>query len=107
MPGDSTISRSVLADQVKDHILQSILSGEYPPHSRIVETRIARELGTSQAPVREALRGLEPLGAVDNLPFRGARVRHPTTHEQLDAYPVRSTRDVLGAQLAAPRPTTA
>ena len=53
------LSRSVLADQVKERILEGILSGHYPPDSRIVETQVARELGTSQAPVREALRGLE------------------------------------------------
>ena len=62
MSDERAISRSVLADQVKDRLLQDILAGRYPPDSRIVETRVARELGTSQAPVREALRGLEALG---------------------------------------------
>ena len=47
----TSLSRSVLADQVKERILESILSGQYAPDSRIVETQIARELGTSQAPV--------------------------------------------------------
>ena len=75
MSHESAVSRSVLAEQVKDRLLQDILAGRYPPHSRIVETRVARELGTSQAPVREALRGLEALGVVEILPFRGARVR--------------------------------
>jgi DNA-binding GntR family transcriptional regulator len=107
MPGDMAISRGVLADQVKDHILQAILDGRYPPRSRIVETRIARELGTSQAPVREALRGLEALGVVEILPFRGARVRHPTTAELLEAYSVRSSLEALGARLAMPRITAA
>ncbi|MEW6225188.1 MAG: GntR family transcriptional regulator [Chloroflexota bacterium] len=107
MPGDTTISRSVLADQVKDHILQAILAGRYPPHSRIVETRIARELGTSQAPVREALRGLEALGVVEILPFRGARVRRPDTSELLEAYAVRSALEALGARLAVPALTDA
>jgi DNA-binding GntR family transcriptional regulator len=102
MPGDTTISRSVLADQVKDHILQDILAGRYAPHARIVETRVARDLGTSQGPVREALRGLEALGVVEILPFRGARVRHPTTAELLEAYAVRSPLEVLGAHLAIP-----
>jgi DNA-binding GntR family transcriptional regulator len=107
MPGDTSISRSVLADQVKDHILQAILAGRYPPHSRIVETRIARELGTSQAPVREALRGLEALGVVELLPFRGARVRRPGTGELLEAYAVRSALESLGARLAVPALTDA
>ena len=99
------ISRSVLADQVKDRLLQDILAGRYPPHSRIVETRVAREFGTSQAPVREALRGLEALGVVEILPFRGARVRRPSTPELLEAYAVRSELEALGARLGVPRLT--
>jgi DNA-binding GntR family transcriptional regulator len=107
MPVETLISRSVLADQVKDHILRDILSGRLPIGSRIVETQVARELGTSQAPVREALRGLEALGLVEILPFRGARVRHPSTSELLEAYAVRSSLEVLAARLAVPAITEA
>jgi len=107
MTADRAISRSVLADQVKDRLLQDILAGRYPSHSRIIETRVARELGTSQAPVREALRGLEALGVVEILPFKGARVRHPSKAELLDAYAVRSELESLGARLGVPRMTDA
>ena len=99
------LSRSVLADQVKDRILEGILSGHYPPDSRIVETQVARELGTSQAPVREALRGLEALGVVEITPFRGARVRRPSRREIIEAYAVRSALETLAARLAVPRMT--
>jgi DNA-binding GntR family transcriptional regulator len=105
MSEDNAISRSVLADQVKDRLLQDILAGRYLPASRIVETRVARELGTSQGPVREALRGLEALGVVEILPFRGARVRHPTGKELLEAYAVRSALESLAARLAVPHMT--
>ncbi len=105
MPDDRAISRTVLADQVRDRLLEAILAGRYPPNSRIVETRVARELGTSQAPVREALRGLEALGLVEISPFRGARVRHPSTSELLEAYVVRSELESLGARLAVPQLT--
>ncbi len=107
MTDDRAISRSVLADQVKDRLLQDILSGRYPSHSRIVETRVARELGTSQAPVREALRGLEALGVIEILPFRGARVRRPSRSELLEAYAVRAELEALGARLGVPRMTDA
>lgn len=97
------LSRSVLADQVKERILEGILEGRYPPNSRIVETQVARDLGTSQAPVREALRGLEALGVVEITPFRGARVRHPSRREIIEAYAVRSALETLAARLAVPR----
>jgi DNA-binding GntR family transcriptional regulator len=100
---EATISRSVLSDQVKDHLLQEIMAGNYLPGSRIVETRVARELGTSQAPVREALRDLEALGVVEINAFRGARVRHPTKSELLEAYAIRAELESLGACLALGR----
>jgi DNA-binding GntR family transcriptional regulator len=99
------LSRSVLADQVKERLLEGILTGHYPPDSRIVETQVARELGTSQAPVREALRGLEALGVVEIAPFRGARVRRPTKREIIEAYAVRFALEALAARLAVPRLT--
>lgn len=101
------LSRSVLADQVKDRILEGILNGEYPPDARIVETQVARELNTSQAPVREALRALEALGFVEITPFKGARLRRPTRREILEAYAVRSALEALGARSAVPRLTPA
>ncbi len=105
MTRDATISRSVLSDQVKDRLLQAILDGRYPPGSRIVETRVARELGTSQAPVREALRDLEGLGVVETAAFRGARVRRPSADELLEAFVIRAELESLGARLAIPRLT--
>lgn len=107
MNPQATISRSVLSDQVKDRLLQAILDGRYPPGARIVETRVARELGTSQAPVREALRDLEALGVVETTAFRGARVRRPSTAELLEAFVIRAELESLAATLAIPKLTDA
>ena len=107
MATSRVLSRSLLADQVKDRLLEGILSGEYLPDSRIVETQVARELNTSQAPVREALRALEALGVVEITPFKGARVRRPARREIVEAYAVRSALESLGARLAVPRLTDA
>ena len=103
MSPDAQISRSPLSDQIKDRLLQEIMAGGYAPGSRIVETRVARELGTSQAPVREALRDLEALGVIEISAFRGARVRHPSKAELLEAYEIRAELESLGARLAQPR----
>jgi DNA-binding GntR family transcriptional regulator len=100
MADDIAITRSVLSDQVKGRLLQAILDGRYPPGARIVETRVAKEFGTSQAPVREALRDLEALGVVENAPFRGARVRQPSAQELLEAFDVRSVLESHAARLA-------
>jgi DNA-binding GntR family transcriptional regulator len=95
----------MLGDQIKDRLLTSIMEGELAPGERIVETQIARELGISQGPVREALRDLAALGLVELQPYRGARVRQPTRTEHLEAMRVRTELEVLAAREAAGRLT--
>jgi DNA-binding GntR family transcriptional regulator len=94
-------TRSNLREQIKDVLLQRIVAGTYPPGSRIVETRVAQELGVSQGPVREALRDLEQLGCVVHEPYRGCSVRAFSADELLEAFPVRAALEALAARLAA------
>jgi DNA-binding GntR family transcriptional regulator len=94
------VARLVLSDQVKEALLERILSGEYPPGRRLVEIQIAREFGTSQGPVREALRTLEALRLVQSEAFRGASVRAFTKHELAEIYPVRAGLEEVAARLA-------
>jgi DNA-binding GntR family transcriptional regulator len=100
-------TRANLREQIKDVLLQRIVEGSYPPGSRIVETRVAQELGVSQGPVREALRDLEQLGCVVHEPYRGCSVRAFSVDELLDAFPVRAALEALAARLAAERITDA
>jgi DNA-binding GntR family transcriptional regulator len=93
--------RSSLRERIKDLMLQRIVSGEYAPGERLVETRIAQELGVSQASVREALRDLEHIGCVSYEPYRGCSVRTFSTEDLLEAFPVRAALESLAAQLAA------
>ena len=101
------IERESLSELVKDRILTKILRGDLAPGSRIVETRVARELGTSQAPVREALRDLAGLGFVEMKPYRGSWVRKPTRDELIEAIEVRADLEALAGRLAAIRRTDA
>ena len=104
-PGPKPVERGVLSEIVKDRILTGILQGDLAPGSRIVETRVARELGTSQAPVREALRDLARLGFIETKPYRGSWVRKPTKDELIDAIEVRAELEALAGRLAAIRRT--
>jgi DNA-binding GntR family transcriptional regulator len=96
------VSRPTLRDQIKDALLQRILQGTYAPGERIVEIRVAREFGVSQAPVREALRELEILRLIESEPFRGARVRGVRPEEIGETYPVRAALEEVAARAAAP-----
>lgn len=95
------VERSVLSEQVKDRLLQQIIEGDLPPGSRIVETKVAKEFGTSQAPVREALRALASLGLVEVRPHRGAWVRQPSPEELVEANEVRGVLEAFAAEQAA------
>ena len=97
------LPRSVLSAQVKDRMLQWILEGELMPGARIIETRVARRLGTSQAPVRKALRDLVTLGLVEMEPYRGARVRQPAADELVEAMEVRGELEAIAARDAIGR----
>jgi DNA-binding GntR family transcriptional regulator len=96
-----SVARTVLREQIKDILLERILRGELEPGERLVETRLARELGTSQAPVREALRDLQLLRLVESEPFRGARVRAVDDEQLLPVFPVRRALEELAAREAA------
>jgi DNA-binding GntR family transcriptional regulator len=63
-----------LADRVADQLRDTIHNGGYAPGERLVERRLASELGVSHIPVREALTRLTEEGLVERLPRRGCRV---------------------------------
>ncbi|MBY0550906.1 MAG: GntR family transcriptional regulator [Candidatus Obscuribacterales bacterium] len=94
--------RQSTRDYIKDTLTERILNGFYPPGERLVELHIAEELGTSQGPVREALRDLAALGLVESESYRGTRVRQFTEQEIEESYQVRSVLEQLAAELAAP-----
>lgn len=97
----SPLSGELLSTSVKKLLLDRIMSGYYKPGERIIELQLSKELGTSQSPVREALRDLAAIGIVTIHSRRGARVRLPTGKELADISLVRSEIDALAAGLAS------
>jgi DNA-binding GntR family transcriptional regulator len=92
-----------LREQIREHIVEGIVSGRWKPGERIVERRIAVELEVSQTPVREALRELEALRLIESAPNKGVRVRALTAADLEEIYPVRAGLEQIAAELAAPR----
>jgi DNA-binding GntR family transcriptional regulator len=95
--------RTGLGDQIRQVLIDGIASGRLQPGERIVERRIAAELGVSQAPVREALRQLEALRLIETMPNRGARVREFTEEDFAEFFPVRAGLEETAADLAVSR----
>ncbi|MCP9949186.1 MULTISPECIES: GntR family transcriptional regulator [Actinomadura] len=102
-PIPAQLLRTGLADQIREFIVEGISSGRWEPGERIVERRIASELGVSQGPVREALRQLEAQRLIETLPNRGARVRDFTERDLAEIFPVRAGLERTAVELALPR----
>jgi DNA-binding GntR family transcriptional regulator len=70
--------RRVPALSRREHVVEilrdAITTGRLNPGDKLVEIDLAKELGTSRAPVREALRQLEQEGLVASYPYRGSEV---------------------------------
>ena len=99
----SKIKRESIREQIREHILERILDGTFPPGYRLRETELVQEFGTSQSPIREALRELEGLHYVETSPFRGTRVRQISTAEMSEAYLLRGLLEQAAVELACER----
>lgn len=99
-PGGSTASRYSLSQQVRNHILNKVSTGELAPGDKVIEARIAAELHVSTIPVREAIRELAAMRVLNYWVHRGARVREVTVSETVDALHVKGVLEALAARLA-------
>lgn len=95
------LPRIALSDRVKEYIIEAVLNGDLKPGDRIVESSMARQLGVSQAPVREAIRDLVLLGFLETQLYKGTSVRSFTPEELWETYTVRAALESLAARLAA------
>jgi len=89
------------ADQVQQQILKSIRSGQYRPGDRIRETEVAKALGVSRTPVREALRRLESDGLLSFESWRGVVVSRLDRQQVSELYAMREVLEGAAARMAA------
>ena len=93
-------SASAAASEV---IREAIIHGRLSPGQRLKEEELARELGMSRTPVREALLMLQSEGLVELLPRRGATVRSYALDDLDDTYQLRAVLEGYAARRAATR----
>jgi DNA-binding GntR family transcriptional regulator len=90
-----------LRNQVRDALIELIISRELAPGQHLVEADIAGKLQVSRQPVREALQALQADGWVDLRQGRGAIVHDPTYAEVDEVFAVRIALEEQSADLAA------
>ena len=94
-------------DQAYHTVRDGIISGRYPPSSRVTEQDIAEAAGVSRTPVREALRRLHGEGLVEFQPNHGAVVTDWTDVDTDEVFELRAMLEAHGAARAAKRATPA
>lgn len=90
--------RPLYSQEIRETIQNAILKGRLKPGDRVVETRLAKELGVSQSPVREAIRELEMIGLIEIRPFQGAYVRSFAPQDMKESYKVRSALEAVALE---------
>jgi GntR family transcriptional regulator of gluconate operon len=84
------LSSPTLSERSAELIRERILAGDFASGDRLVEAKIAEQLGISRGPLREALKQLAAEGLVREEPRRGTFVATPTADDVRDIYDLRA-----------------
>ena len=104
VPGNLVSARpQAMRETVFDYLRGKVLCGEIPPSSRLVELHLARELGVSRTPVREALHMLEREGLLESIPRVGYLVKRINPDEVAEMCEIRAVNEALAARWAMER----
>lgn len=91
-----------LKDRAYNAIKEAILSLKLEPGTPLVENDMARQLGISKTPVRDALQELEREGFVTRIFFKGTYVTDVTMRDMAEVFQLRAVLEGLAARLATP-----
>jgi len=98
-----TLAHTSLAEATTELLRERIIQGTFAPGERLVEVEIARQLGTSRGPVREALAALRAEGLTRDDPHRGSYVTSLQDRDIIDVYEVRAALETGAAFLVIER----
>jgi len=91
-----------VSDRVYEAVRDRILTGHYARGEFIREHDVAKGMGTSHTPVREALGRLATEGLLERMPHRGFCVPEQATVDFIELMPVLSWLELLAAKLSLP-----
>ena len=94
-----------LRSKIYHRLKNAILDGVYKPGESLIEMKLAKELGVSRTPIREAIRQLELEGLVSSIPNKGVVVEGVTMQDVEDIYDIRKMIEGLAARWAAEKIT--
>ena len=89
-----------LRHRIVEIIRQAITSGDLGPGDRVVELRLAKQLGVGNTAVREALFELERAGLVTRIPNKGSFITKMTWADAQQIFRIRKELESLAVELA-------
>ena len=87
--------------QIYAVLFDGIVSGEYPPNTRLKEEELAEKFDVSRTPIRVTLRQLEQDGLVEIMPKRGARVVGFSVDDVEEVYDIRKSLEIQALKTSA------
>jgi len=93
--------QATLGEKAYQHIRSKLTRGELPPRQQLVTRTLAKEIGVSSVPVREAIYRLASEGLVEHVPGAGAFVREQDRRDLEELYVLRDAIESCAAGEAA------
>lgn len=101
----SVIGPSSLRDKAYQSLHDMILTGKLSPGAVVSETSLAKEMGISRTPVREAVQQLEREGLLEQVPRFGTIVRRLERRDIIELFELREALECFAVRRAAERIT--
>lgn len=105
LPALKIPQKSSLAASTADSLREAIFAGSFLPGGRIIEVKLAQQLGVSRPTVREAMTILEREGLVQRRPGQQPIVTPLTEHDLAEIFQIRTALETVAIRLALPRLT--
>lgn len=96
----SMLQRDTLPMQILSKLMDWIMDGTLKMGERLNTEELARQLGVSRMPIREALSGLEKMGLAESVPYVGMKLVSLTQNDVLQIYQMRQALEPLVAEKA-------
>ncbi|CAM3577643.1 GntR family transcriptional regulator [Zobellia roscoffensis] len=97
------IANNELSDQAYKTVRAMIMSKELMPGQKIVQDKLAEDLGISRTPLRTALQMLEGEGLIESVPRKGVIVKEFTDKEIVEIYECRAAMEGVAIRLFTER----
>ena len=104
VPVQSLSDHRSLRERIVARLRNAIITGDLPAKTHLMEPELARQLGVSRTPLREAIRQLEVEGFLTTIPRVGTFVSEVTARDVEDTYAIRAVLEGLAARQAAENP---